>query len=138
MTSSTLTMPAPATDRAAAGAIGFPTGIPGFAAFRDYVVIDRDDLATLQAVDPAGPSFLVVDPRLLDASYDCAPADADLARLGAAPGDPLVWFALVTIGADAASANLQAPIVINARSMTGCQIIRDDDRYPVHFPIGER
>lgn len=141
MTTSTLTMPAFTAAPSADGSVSFPAGIPGFGAFRHYVVIDREDLAplrTLQAVDPAGPSFLVVDPRLLDTTYDCAAGDSDRARLDAAPGDPLVWFALVTITAHDAWVNLQAPIVINARSMVGCQVIRDDSRYPVRFPIGGR
>lgn len=139
--SSLATVPTVMPDAAATGAITFPAGIPGFAAFRHYVVIEREDLAplrTLQAVDPAGPSFLVLDPRLLDPAYDCAPGEADLALLGAAPGDPLVSFVLVTITTDQAWANLQAPIVVNARSMAGCQLIGDGSRYGVRFPIGGR
>lgn len=139
MTPDTLVAPPPAPPTEASGTITFPRGIPGFTAHRHYVLIDRDDLTplrTLQAVDQAGPSFLVVDPRLVDGAYDCTPGAAERRLLEAGAGDPLVWFVLVTVTADGAWANLQAPIVINARRMTGCQMIRDDDRYPVQRAIG--
>jgi len=34
-----------------------------------------------------------------------------------------------------ATANLRAPIVINPSKMIGCQLIRENDQYPVRFVI---
>jgi flagellar assembly factor FliW len=118
----------------------FPSGIPGFESCRRFVVIASPDLAPLswlQSLDPPEASFLLVDPRLLDPSYDVSLREFERVRLGAAAGEPLLWLAIVSVADRKATANLRAPIVINPARMLGCQFIRDDDRYPVHFPLGE-
>jgi flagellar assembly factor FliW len=118
--------------------IEFPAGIPGFETCRRFVLVDSDELAPLcclNALDPPQASFLTIDPLLLDPSYDLTLRDFERARLDAA-GDPLLWLAIVTVTPEGATANLRAPIVINPRRLVGCQFIRDDSKYPVHFPIG--
>ena len=77
----------------------------------------------------------MIDPQLLRLKYDLTLRDFERARLAAMPGDRLLWLAIVTVTSDGASANLRAPVVINPRCMLGCQFIRDDDGYPVHFQI---
>ena len=116
----------------------FPSGIPGFESYHRFVLIvsaDLSPLGCLKALDASDVSFLVIDPRLLSLDYDLTLTEGERARLGASPDDPLLWLAIVTITETEASANLRAPVVINARAMTGCQVIRDDERYPVHFAI---
>lgn len=120
--------------------VEFAAGIPGFETCHRFVVITSPDLAPLsclQSLDPPEASFLLVDPRLLDPSYDVSLREFERVRLGAAVGEPLLWLAIVTVADGKATANLRAPIVINPARMQGCQFIRDDDRYPVHFPLGE-
>jgi len=52
-----------------------------------------------------------------------------------ATDEPLLWLAIVTITEKEATANLRAPVVINPSKMIGCQLIRDNDQYPVRFAI---
>ena len=117
--------------------ISFPGGVPGFQMCRRFVVIAPEELAPLRclnALDSPEPSFLVIDPLLVDPSYDLTLRDFERARLGA-PGETLLWLAIVTVTPEGATVNLRAPVVINTARMVGCQFIRDNSDYPVSFPI---
>jgi len=118
--------------------VEFPSGIPGFESHRRFVLIasaDLSPLGCLKAVDSTDVSFLVIDPRLLFLSYDLTLNEFERARLGAQRDEPLLWLAIVTITDKEATANLRAPIVINPTKMIGCQVIRENDQYPVQFVI---
>jgi flagellar assembly factor FliW len=118
--------------------VEFPSGIPGFESYRRFVLIasaDLSPLGCLKAVDSTDVSFLVIDPRLLFLSYDLTLNEFERARLGAHRDEPLLWLAIVTITEKEATANLRAPIVINPTNMIGCQVIRENDQYPVQFVI---
>ena len=116
----------------------FPSGIPGFESHRRFILIasaDLSPLGCLKAVDSSDVSFLVIDPRLLLMNYDITLSDFERARIGAGPDEPLLWLAIVTITQKEATANLRAPVVINPATMIGCQVIRENDQYPVQFVI---
>jgi len=118
--------------------VEFPSGIPGFEAHRRFVLIasaDLSPLGCLKSVDSSDLSFLVIDPRLLSFGYDLTLNDFERARLEASPDDALLWLAIVTITEKQATANLRAPVVINPAKMLGCQVIRENDQYPVEFVI---
>jgi flagellar assembly factor FliW len=117
----------------------FPAGIPGFETCHRFILAtsaELSPLACLRSLDPPAPSFLVVDPRILIPTYDLTLREFERVRLNAGD-EPLLWLAIVTIVDGQAHANLRAPIVISARSMTGCQFIRDEAEYPVDFPLGQ-
>jgi flagellar assembly factor FliW len=118
--------------------VEFPSGIPGFESHRRFVLIasaDLSPLGCLKAVDGADVSFLVIDPRLLFFNYDLTLSEFERARIGAGADDPLLWLTIVTITEKEATANLRAPVVINPATMIGCQVIRENDEYPVQFVI---
>jgi flagellar assembly factor FliW len=119
--------------------IDFPSGIPGFETCRRFVVVTSAEIAPLsclQSLDPPEATFLAVDPRLVDSTYDLTLREFERMRLGASD-EPLVWLALVTVSGKTATVNLRAPIVINPRRMTGCQFIRDDSDYGVDVALGK-
>jgi flagellar assembly factor FliW len=118
--------------------VDFPSGIPGFESHQRFVLIasaELSPLGCLKAVDATDVSFLVIDPRLLFLSYDLTLNEFERARIGARSDEPLLWLAIVTITEREATANLRAPIVINPANMIGCQVIRENDQYPVQFVI---
>jgi flagellar assembly factor FliW len=118
--------------------VEFPSGIPGFESHRRFVLIasaELSPLGCLKAVDASDVSFLVLDPRLLFFNYDLTLSEFERARIGADADEPLLWLAIVTITEKEATANLRAPVVINPSKMLGCQLIRDNDQYPVRFAI---
>ena len=127
--------PEPSIDRLV---VEFPSGIPGFETHRRFVLIasaELSPLGCLKAVDASDVSFLVLDPRLLFFNYDLTLSESERARIGADADEPLLWLAIVTITEKEATANLRAPVVINPSKMIGCQLIRDNDQYPVRFAI---
>jgi flagellar assembly factor FliW len=118
--------------------VEFPSGIPGFESHRRFVLIasaELSPLGCLKAVDASDVSFLVLDPRLLFFNYDLTLSEFERARIGADAGEPLLWLAIITITEKEATANLRAPVVINPSKMIGCQLIRENDQYPVRFAI---
>lgn len=118
--------------------VEFPAGIPGFEGCRRFVLIATDELTPLgclRSLDAPEPSFLVIDPTMLQLGYDLTLREFERVRLGAAADDRLLWLAIVTITANSVAANLRAPIVINPKRMIGCQFIRDETDYPVDFSI---
>ena len=121
------------------GLVTFSEGLPGFEAHRQFVVLASPDLepfTVLQGVGDDGPSFVAIDPRLVDPSYEATLDTPTRARLKVSGSEPLLWLAIVAAHADgAATANLRAPVVINPGTMQGIQVITVEDRYPVAHPL---
>src|SRR5688572_27065770 len=93
--------------------------LPGFESCRRYVLVtspELDPFTCLQGLDEPRPSFLVIDPRVIEPTFSTVlPAD-ERRRLEAADADALLWLALVHVDeARPPSVNLRAPIVVNAR-----------------------
>lgn len=122
-----------------ADVLTFPQGLPGFEPCHHFVVISSSEIAPLQCLhglDDPPASFVAIDPRLVIADYRAVLPDADRDRLGAAEGAPLVWLALVTLGADGhATVNLRAPVVIDAVRMVGCQVAPHESLYSLRHAL---
>ena len=121
------------------GVIRFDDGLPGFERVRRFVLVASPALEPFTLVQGVGehtPSFLAIDPRLVDPGYASPLAQSDLARLEAGPKTPLLWLVLVTMGADGhATVNLKAPLVINPEIMRGLQLVAPDSPYPIDQPL---
>lgn len=121
------------------GTITFADGLPGFESSRRFVLVVSPDLGHFTMVQGLGadaPAFLAIDPRRVAARYDVSVDARDLARLGAQPGDPLLWLALVSVSPDGVpTVNLMAPLVVNPATLRGAQLFRDDTPYPVDYPL---
>src|SRR5262245_54543094 len=117
--------------------IHFDEGLPGFESARRFVIVASPALepfALVQAADEGEPSFLAIEPRLIDPSYASPLSDSDILRLGAEPKTPLLWLVLITMRPDgSATVNLKAPIVINPGTMRGLQLVAPDSPYPIDF-----
>jgi len=103
--------------------IHFPDGLPGFETSHDFVLLPvRPGLAWLQSTDIPALAFLLVEPTRVhpDAWVD----------------DPAAW-AVVTFGrtpADA-TANLMAPIRIDAGTRTAEQVIAASSGFTTAEPF---
>lgn len=121
-----------------ADVLTFPQGVPGFEDSRRFVLIESSAIAPLQCLQAVGgsrPSFVAIDPRRVVADYCCPLGEADDRLLGGASGGPLVWLALVSLDKGAATVNLRAPVVINPRTMLGCQLVAAESGYPLRHAI---
>jgi len=116
-------------------AIRFPRGLPGFEGCRSFVLMAPEDdspVQHLKSLEGPPASFLVIDPRRVVPTYECALSDHDRQQLGAETDSVLLWLAMIIIEPDGTIvANLGAPIVINPSRMVGHQVIPHDCAYPL-------
>ncbi len=121
------------------GVVTFPEGLPGFEEHRQFMIVaspDMEPFTVMQGVKAEAPSFVAVDPRLVDRSYPTTLDRVDLARLAAHEKEPLLWLAIVAARDDGpATANLRAPVVINPGTMRGIQIIAVESPYRTDHPL---
>lgn len=127
------------TASAVDGVVTFAEGLPGFEEHRQFMLVasaDIEPFTVMQGVAEQGPSFVAVDPRLVDQSYPTTLDRVDLARLSAHEREPLLWLAIVAAREDGtATANLRAPVVINPGTMRGIQIIAVESPYRTDHPL---
>ncbi|MFO7302620.1 MAG: flagellar assembly protein FliW [Acidobacteriota bacterium] len=121
------------------GIVTFAEGLPGFESQRAFVVVASSEMAPftiLRGVGADGPSFVTIDPRLVDPAYPTTLDRVDLARLKAAGDEPLLWLAIIAAREDGSfTANLRAPVVINPGAMCGIQIVAVESPYRVDHPL---
>jgi len=118
--------------------VTFGSGLPGFEACRGFVLMttEHGGLQYLTSVEGPPATFLVVDPRRIQAGYRCQLSDADRNALGADDEGALVWLSLVAVEPDGTIAvNLRAPIVINPSTMLGRQVIPYESLYPLRHVL---
>jgi len=120
--------------------ISFPTGLVGFPelhSFRLFEPADGYPLKFLQSVERSEVYFTAIDAAAVKPDYTLDLNEDDAAFLAIEkPSDALV-LALVVIPADPRqmTANLAGPLVINAQSRQGRQIILNTEQYPLKYPV---
>lgn len=119
--------------------ITFPAGLPGFAALREFALVEthRDELVWMQSVEDAELTFLLVDPFVVVPGFEVDIPPSDLAALGSSEHESaLVVLAVAQLqGGTPVSANLQSPIVIDREHRRGRQVVVPDSRYGMHHAI---
>lgn len=115
-------------------------GLPGFAMLRRFLLIESEQFAPikfLQSLDDPIISFPLIDPRLVRADYELCLDQEQRAALGMLSADEALAYSIVTVGrgAEEASVNLFAPLVINTSKMRASQVILLDSEYSVAEPL---
>jgi flagellar assembly factor FliW len=122
--------------------ITFDEGLPGFEHLKSFVLLNpQKDLPFkyLQSTKEPSIALVVVDPYLYIEEYSFN-IDEDV--IGALeikePCDVLVLSVMV-IPEDIRkmSINLAAPIIINTKNLKGKQLILQDEKYEIRFPVYE-
>lgn len=120
-----------------------PEGILGFPDSTRYVLLEHDSEGTpfkwLQSLDDANLAFIVMDPRLLVERYEIEEDTDVAAKLGSGnTAENTALMAIVNVPPDRPiemTANVRAPIVVDAEKRTGWQIVLSNDSYPVRHRI---
>jgi flagellar assembly factor FliW len=119
-----------------------PDGILGFHDDRRFILlehnVDGSPFRWFQSLDNADLAFIVVDPMLLDPRYEVE-IDRDTAAMIAtdAIGDCAI-VAIINVPHDnpyKMTANLKAPIVINAANRMGRQLVLRSNIYTIGTPV---
>ena len=123
--------------------IHFPSGIIGFPEMTDFALVFDEEkgkdtpIRWLQSLQEAEFAMPVMDPLLVAKDYNPEVEDDYLIPLGEMNTEDTLVLVTVTVPKELTkmSVNLQAPIVINADSKKGIQIIVNSDKYPVKYYI---
>ena len=118
----------------------FPSGIVGFPAVQQFVVLDVADdcqYQWFQAIEEPDLAFIIIDVHLLAPTFQAEVSDEGLAELEITQTDPVQIMAVVTIPSghpEQATANLRAPLVVNLRTRKGKQLILHES-IALRFPL---
>ena len=120
----------------------FPAGLVGLKELKRFVLLDspRDKpFRWLQSVDDPGTAFLTVEPTVFRPGYRVAVHKEDLARLGIGRRTEVLVLCIVTVQREPRrlTANLQGPLLINAESRIGRQLILVEGGYHTRHDILE-
>ena len=124
--------------------ITFEKGIIGFESYKKYMIVfdaqkeAESSIMWLQSLDDAALALPVMKPELVKEDYDPVVEDELIHTLGENIKDAqLVVLVTLTVPSDITkmTCNLKAPIIINADTMKGIQLIADNDDYQVRMPI---
>ena len=110
------------------GIIKFSEGLPGFINQKCYVILEVAEYAPLkwlQSIEEAWLAFVILDPLTLLDNYNIDIGRNTMAELGLSSSEKAAIYVIVTASEtpQGATANLQAPIVINAAARLAKQII---------------
>ena len=102
---------------------------------------ERSPLMWFQSVEMAELAFVVIDPAYILSDYRPVLKPAVLEALGA--GDPagldtLVILSIPPGGEGEVTANLMAPLVINATARLAAQVLLDSSGYDCRWPVRGR
>jgi len=120
--------------------ITFKEGVPGFPQIHRFAVLELEELKPfqhLQALDDPPIALFIINPFLVDPSYEFRLTDSDMEDVNSINSKELAVYAVATIPSDPndATINLMAPIVINERDRCGKQVILHESKYSVKHPL---
>ncbi|MBN2244037.1 MAG: flagellar assembly protein FliW [Acidobacteria bacterium] len=118
----------------------FREGIPGFPQIHRFVVLEVEEIKPfqyLQALDDPPITLFVINPFLVEPTYEFRLSETDMADVNSRNSSELAVYAVATIPENPGDAtlNLMAPIVINEPERCGKQIILHESTYSVKHPL---
>lgn len=124
----------------------FENGILGFENCTRYTILynnesgERPVISWLQSLDEPELALPVISPLFVKEDYNPVVEDELLAGIGELNEENQVIFVTLTVPKDLTkmTANLKAPIVINADTRKGCQVVAENHDYSVRYPVYER
>jgi len=122
--------------------VTFPEGLIGFRNHKRYVLLEPEEIAPfkwLQSVDEEWLAFVLIEPLFLVDEYDIeinAEFASELKLLSPSDAD---IYVIVTVAENPqnATANLQAPIIMNPKLRIAKQVILIDSSHSIRYSILE-
>ncbi len=123
----------------------FEDGILGFPDLKKFMLIHDEEsagqnlISWMQSIDEPAFAMPVIDPLRVCPEYNPEVEDELLKPLGDLTGDEILVLTTVTVPSEIEkmTSNLKAPFIINAENLKACQIILDDEKYLIKYPIYE-
>ncbi|MTI46803.1 MAG: flagellar assembly protein FliW [Firmicutes bacterium] len=124
--------------------IYFPDGVFSFEDKKRFIIINNPNeelpFNWLQSVDDPNLAFVIINPFIFKPDYDFTLQQSVIDKLEIKEKKDVVVYCIVVIPEDfnKMTANLAAPVIVNASKMKGKQVIIDNDKYsPKHSIIEE-
>ena len=126
--------------------ITFEDGIIGFEDCKRYTILYNNEeggnstISWLQSLDTPELALPVISPLSVLADYNPIVEDEVLKPLGDLTEENIIILLTLSVPSDITkmSANLKAPLVINADTKKGCQIIAENSDYVIKYNIYEQ
>ena len=123
--------------------ITFEDGLIGFENLKKFTLIYNNESETsktvtwLQSLDEPMVAFPALSPCYVMTDYNPVVEDEVLASLGQLTEENTAIFLTLTVPSDITkmTTNLKAPIIINADTKKGCQVIAENPDYVVKYNI---
>lgn len=122
--------------------ITFEMGIIGFDNLKKFTLIHEAQKETkailwMQCIDNPEMALPVLNPLIVKEDYNPIVEDEIIKSLGDIVEDQIFVLVTVAVPSDIKkmSVNLKGPIIINPFSLKACQVIVENDDYPVKYPI---
>ncbi len=108
--------------------VEFADGLLGFEDCHQFVILNPQEgspFRWLQSTKDGNLAFVIIEPLNFMFEYDLEISDADAAFIKLTQAEDAVLYTIVTIPANPSdmTANLQGPLVINAKNRQGRQVI---------------
>lgn len=117
--------------------INFPTGLIGFASAQRFIMVEhKPPFSWIQSVDEPSLAFVVVDGFEFGKQLDLKPPLGD-PNCDFRAEDEYAILLIVTVRPDPklTTINLKAPLFVNIRNKQALQVIYDDPRYSLRYPL---
>lgn len=118
-------------------------GMLGFEEYKKYTILfdsekeGRPNVSWFQSVEEPGLAFSVINPMAVMEDYNPIVEDELLKGLGDITEENIVVLLPLTVPQDVTqmSANLKAPIIINADTRKGAQVVVENEEYEIKYKI---
>lgn len=120
--------------------IRFNKGIPGFEDLREFVIFSvegNEVFKILHSIEDKDVGIIVINPFDFAVDYEVALPENTLKTLKIEEESDVLMLNTVTLSSNINSitVNLRAPIIINIKKDLGEQIILQDEKYPIKYPL---
>lgn len=123
--------------------ITFDNGLIGFENLKKFTLIYNSEteqsntITWLQSLEEQMVALPVLNPFSVMSDYNPVVEDEILVKLGELNPENTVIFLTLTVPSDITkmTTNLKAPIIINAETRMGCQVIAENPDYVVKYNI---
>lgn len=120
--------------------ISFPKGLPGFDNLKRFIIFpveDNEIFSVLHSIEDENIGFVLVSPFDLIDDYEFEIENEVIDRLRITNKEDILVQNIVTLNStlEKITINLRAPIIINIKENLGEQIILNNEKYLIKYPI---
>lgn len=118
----------------------FENGLPSFKKLKKFIVFQVEEnkvFSILHSIEDNKVGFAVVSPFEVLGDYEFNLDEDTIKRLKIKNSKDVLVFNTVTLNSDVKkiTTNLRAPIIINIKEKLGEQIILNNDKYLIKYPL---